>query len=293
VRDAFEYSKSLVNELAGARAGEDLFEDIIGSIRDDVAGPRVDLRKELVDHLAERATLFTDYREPITPKSERLLLAIELTDSEQVTEAIRKIMESDPDAKKRMVGEHVVWELVSEQPAEVEEIRIVGGGFGPSFDEPERFEEDEEEPILPNMAITVANGHLMIASHLDFMTNVLGQTPAAGSLAAAEDYQALQFGLEKLGADAICLRFFSRSDKAYRPTYELIKRGEMPKSESMLGKLLNRMLGPDERGEVRQQQIDGSTLPEFEQIQRYLGPAGIYVQSRDDGWLVSGFLQAR
>lgn len=289
MKSAFEYSKTMVNELAGAKAGEDLFEDIIGSIRDDVAGPRVDLRKELVQHLADRATLFTDFREPITPQSERLLMAIQLTDSEKVAETIRKIMEADPDAQRREVAGHVVWEIVSEEPAEVEEIRIVGAGFGP-FEEPEPFEE-EEEPLLPNMAVTVAHGNLMVASHLDFITHVLTESDGQQPLLSAPDYLRTRAALEKLGADQAAFSFFSRTDKAYRPTYELIRQGKMPESESMLGKLLNRMLGPDDPDAIRRQEIDGSKMPPFEQVRNYLGPAGIFITSQDDGWMVTGCLQ--
>ena len=291
MREAFDFSRSMVNELAGAKAGEDLFEDILGSIRDDVAGPRVDLRNELVQHLAERATLFTDYREPITPQSERLMFAIQLTDSKKVANAIRKIMESDPDAKRRMISGQVVWEIVSEKPAEVEQIRIVGAGFGP-FNEPEPTEE-EDEPILPNMAITVANGHLMVASHIDFMTDVLAQTTGEKSLANSKDYLETRRALGKLTTDKTSLSFFSRSDKAYRPTYELIRQGKMPESESMLGKFLNRMIGPDEAGVVREQEIDGAKMPPFSKVKQYLGPAGISINSREDGWFVTGCLQAR
>ena len=64
----------------------------------------------------------------------------------------------------------------------------------------------------------------------------------------------------------------------------------MPESESLLGTLLNRMLGPEEEGVLREQQIEGKKMPEFEKIRKYLGPAGLFVDSEHDGWLVSGCL---
>ena len=50
------------------------------------------------------------------------------------------------------------------------------------------------------------------------------------------------------------------------------------------------MLGSGEKGEIRKQEIDGSKLPEFKQVQKYLGPAGSYVHSEDDGWFIVGVL---
>jgi hypothetical protein len=62
----------------------------------------------------------------------------------------------------------------------------------------------------------------------------------------------------------------------------------MPESESLFGKLLNALLGEDEEV-LREQQIDGSKLPNFEMVRRYLGPAGITIRSEDHGWFVVGF----
>ena len=74
------------------------------------------------------------------------------------------------------------------------------------------------------------------------------------------------------------MRSFSRTDEEYRPTYELIRQGKMPESESLLGKLLNRLLGPEDEDVLREQQIDGSQLPDFEAVRRYLGPAGLFLR---------------
>jgi hypothetical protein len=39
-----------------------------------------------------------------------------------------------------------------------------------------------------------------------------------------------------------------------------------------------------EEGQVRKQRIDGSTLPNFEALRRYLGPAGRVLRSEPNGW---------
>jgi hypothetical protein len=52
--------------------------------------------------------------------------------------------------------------------------------------------------------------------------------------------------------------------------------------------LLNAILGDGKERSVRRQRIDGSTLPEFETIQRYFGTAGAGMEAVENGWYVAG-----
>ncbi len=287
MEDAFWYAKTLVNEIAG----DDVFNDVIENIETDPHGPQINIKQELTRHLGERATLFSDYRLPITPKSERMMVAIEVTDAATVTRTVNKAMENDPAARKREHNGHVIWELLNEE-AEVAEIKIEGfdGGFG--FDAPVAEEEPQDKPFIPNSAVTVANGHLLIATHVDYIVDALTPPPARDTLGAAVDFQAVSEALVGIGSNEDSFRLFTRTDEAYRVTYELFRQGKMPESESILGKLLNRMLTPEdaEEGDLRDQELDGSKLPEFQLVRRYLGPAGFYVRTVDEGWTVSGCL---
>jgi hypothetical protein len=134
------------------------------------------------------------------------------------------------------------------------------------------------------------HGHLIAASHVDFIVDMMKRPLGSDVLSDAADYQLVQDSLVKIGAGSNSFRFFTRTDEAYRPTYELIRQGKMPEAKSVFGKLLNEMLGPDEKGILREQQIDGSKMPEFDAVRRYLGPAGVYVRSEDNGWFVAGCL---
>lgn len=296
MREAFEYSKTLVNELLGGGKEDDLMEDIIVGLAEDKDGPQVDLREDLVAHFAERVSLWSDCRRPVTPESERLMVAIELTEPEAVRATIDKAFNADPDALKREFQGHVIWEIIKDRaPAEVEELQIEGPGvFDPfgvgSVPEVEEEDEPEEAQILPNSAITVAHGHLVVATHVDFIVEMLERPLATNLLADAADYQLVADALEKLGAGPLSFRFFARTDETYRATYELLRQGKMPESKTLLGKVLNRMFGPDEKGILREQQIDGSKMPEFDAVRRYLGPSGMYVQSEENGWYMSGCL---
>jgi hypothetical protein len=143
------------------------------------------------------------------------------------------------------------------------------------------------------MAITVFAGHLIVATHVDFVQDLIvyAQQQAAGeALAQRADYQRVRQALTRLGAGHDSFRFFTRTDESYRATYELVRQGKLPESETMLARLLNALLGPVEEGTVRKQEIDGSKLPEFPLVQKYLGPAGLFVQSEENGWWIVGCL---
>jgi len=291
--EAFEYSKTLVNELIGSAEDQDLFEEVIGGMATDPDGPRVDIRKEIVQHLATRATVIGEPKLPITTKSEQILAMVELKNVEPVRKAINRLMESDADARKHVIGDVIVWEIVPEQPpVEIPELDVFDP-YDTDTEEDKKKAQEKKLTVPKNSAITVAKGHLIVANHIDYLKMFLKQADQEQGLAAAADYSAVQQALGGLGADVDAFRMFTRTDQAYRTTYELLRTGKMPEAETILGKLLNRLLASEDSDEPREQQIDGSKLPPFTAVAKYLGPAGTYVRSVDDGWFASGCLLRR
>lgn len=283
VQEGFEYSRTLVNEMAGDEK-DDIFEDVLESIRTDVKGPKVDIRKEIVANLGERLTFISHYKEPIKEDSERFLLAIELTNVKPVEGAVAKIMASDTNAKPLKVGDINVWEVKPEESGgDVDSIDI-----DPVFDDPLALPpeepDDEEEKALPSSAVAVVHGHLMIATHLDIMKDVV--THNGPSLAASEDYIRMDKSLKALGAGPQSMRTFGRIDESYRVNYEMLRKGQMPKAETMLGGIMNKLLGGGKEG--RKPEIDGKKMPDFNEVKKYLGASGSFAKAEDDGLLFVG-----
>ena len=155
-------------------------------------------------------------------------------------------------------------------------------------DDDEDDEDDVQPHLLPHRAITVANGQLMIASHIDLLVKVLAPEKKPDLLVDDADYKLVDEEIGKLNPKR-CFRFFSRTDEEYRPTYELVRQNKMPESESLFAKLLNAMFGDEKKGETRKQRIDGRELPDYQMVRRYLGPAGLQVTSEPEGWFLKGF----
>jgi hypothetical protein len=284
LQEAFEYSSTLVNEVAG----EPIFEDVLESLRIDDKGPKVDLRTGLVAHLGTRVTLISDYQQPITPTSERTLAAFELTNADAVAATLAKAMANDPTARKVMHGQQVLWEIVPEEDGAEDEGPVVE--VGPRFGGKPRATKPKqrEQPAFPNSALAVAHGCLMSASHIDFMKAVLDRAADEGPLGGARDYQRVMNELEALGAGNESFRYFARADQANYVNYELLRQGKMPQSQSLLGRALNELFAPEDESKARTQEIDARTLPNYDIVRRHLGPAGVYVKSEDNGWLVVG-----
>ena len=64
---------------------------MIKSIEEDPNGPQINVRTDLVALLGGRATVVSDYLLPITPKSERMLVAVETTNEKELAADDRKV----------------------------------------------------------------------------------------------------------------------------------------------------------------------------------------------------------
>ncbi|MEK6248857.1 MAG: hypothetical protein N2C12_11810 [Planctomycetales bacterium] len=279
MQNAFEYSQTLVDELAG----DAIFEDVLDSLKNDPKGPQVDVRKEVVANLGEHIMVLSSYELPINIDSERTLIAFELTDVDPVRAAVDKTMKDDKQAVKTQVGDNDVWEIV-EAPIDPSEIKIDGL---PEFEIDD--EVDKNKKKMPTSAVTVAHGHLIISSHREFIEKVLKEADRRQTLSGSVYYQIVKAALARLGGTADAVQSFSRTDEEFRGTYELLKQGKMPESKTVMGHVLNAILDDDVDDEkLREQLLDGKKLPEYQMVRRYLGPAGMYVVSLADGWQVTG-----
>ena len=160
-------------------------------------------------------------------------------------------------------------------------------GFGgEDFGAPEE-EAAGSQPLISQWAVTVSDsGHIIVASSADFIEDLLREQDAA-KLDATDDYQRVEAALKALGANSTSMRMFSRLDKKNEPNYKLLQQGKMQQSDTIAGKLMKRLMGPAEDNN-QIEKLDVSKMPDFEEVAKYLGPSGTYVQTRDDGWFISG-----
>jgi hypothetical protein len=53
--------------------------------------------------------------------------------------------------------------------------------------------------------------------------------------------------------------------------------------------VLNAIFSTGKKGEFRDQKIDGSQMPDYDVVRRYLGAAGTAISSEPNGWFVKGY----
>jgi hypothetical protein len=286
--NAFDHVGSLIDAIRGH---ENAWETTLRGWRTDPFGAKIDLRGEAIVNLGNRITIITDYLTPITVNSERSIVAIEAKDEAKLALAVAKWMKAEPDRKEFKLGDVTIWERVSQ-----EELVDVRSTLPPVFGRGGRntkqdTKPDESEPVLPNSAVTVALGHFMMATDVDYLKEILAGFAQRDRLAGSEDFQEVMASMNRIAPGRHSGWSFVRLDEQVRPTYELVRQGKMPQSKTMLGKALNELMLTDaeqKQGVVRKQEIDGSTLPSFEAVRRYFGPAGRALRSDPDGWVLSG-----
>jgi hypothetical protein len=291
ILNAFDNFDSLFDELFG-QGETGIWQQTLKSMKTDPNGPQIDLRADLIVHLGQRVTMISDYQLPITPQSERLLFAVECRDPAAVAATIARTLDKDPTAKRRVIDGQIIWEIVEEEvPAQpkvkvrdIPSFRPLGRGGA--------YEEDDqpapEVRILPHAAVTVAHGHLLVASHLDFLLTILQPRQPRDRLAADVDYRLVTAALDQLGIRGQSARTFTRTEKQYRPSYELLRQNRMPESEMLFGRAINWLLGSRDKGAARESELDGGKLPDYDVVRRYLGPAGTIIASERDGWFAKG-----
>ena len=287
--NAFDNFGPLFDDVVG-QGDTGVWDEVLQGMKTDPNGPRIDLRAELVAHLGQRVSIVADYQVPITTTSERLLIAVEVKDEKAVAQALHKMFKNDKEMRQREFQKHIIWEGVPEEKTEVPAVTLELPGLEPGQPGKAPLPQGRQNALLPNAALTVANGQLLIASHYDFLIKILKKIDQRETLARSIEYQIVQKTLDKFGSPAKSVRTFGRTDEQARPTYELIRQGKMPESETMLGRVLNTVFGAGKKGVIRKQQIDGRSMPDYEFVRRYLGPAGMQVVTEPDGWFLKGVL---
>ena len=291
VQTAFTAAEPFVDDIVGDKG---VYDDVIASLKEDPDGPQIDVEKELVACLGQRVSLITDHVEPIGPDAERLVIAMEAADEARVAATIAKVMDADGDMQRIELGGHPAWELIDRSHAIPQlEVETPGGAISHADEEDEGSRRrqrlrEKEEKLLPHSAVAVARGHLLIASHRDILERVLTAEPGAGGLTASGDFKTMMAELARFAPGESSARSFGREEETIRPAYELLRSGAMPKSKSVFGQILNGILGDGKPGTVREQKIDGSSLPEFADVRKYFGTVGTVFETLPEGWLLTG-----
>ncbi|MEM6688574.1 MAG: membrane or secreted protein [Planctomycetota bacterium] len=287
IEKAFWAAETLVNEALD----DDLFRGIVEGIRDDEAGPQIDLEKDVLPNLAKHILLMSDNTEPVNTESERLLGAIRVTNPDVIKEVIRKTMEVDPDASLIEGPEGVdIWQVSNDGVSEDEFEDDLFDDFG---DE----EIEESEPILSRWAAALVpigknskHAYLMVSSHPELLQDVAGRimgTVEGSSLAGEPEIASVLEKFEELGFEDASVNRVVRTRLSLRAKYQLLRRGELKDNDSLISSLIRRLI--EDESDDADPRADVQKLPPLKQIEKYFPVGGNVVRTTDDGWSLTGF----
>lgn len=288
--EIFWASETLLNEAFG----DDIFKDIIEGIRDDEDGPQIDIAKNVLPNLDNELILVTDNTLPSQLNSERMLIAIRVSDAEAIGKAISKAMDAEPDAT-----------ILDAVPG-VDIWRVQRGGDEDALDE-DLFgdldiglgEEEIEEtpPLLDHWAIAMIDrgvnseaAYLMFSNDPDMLIaaakRIRSKTKAG--LADEPEIKDLISSLSDLGCKSPSMDRIVRTRLSMRAKYNLLREGKLKDSDSVLSSFYRRFL-EDEEAES-DEAINATDLPPLSTIEKYLPNGGGFMETTKDGWSLTGFL---
>ncbi|QDU88003.1 hypothetical protein Pla175_13720 [Pirellulimonas nuda] len=255
----------LFDEVAGDGI-EGTFNDILVDLQAD-DGPGVDLQGDLFEHLGPRVHVVKQQLLPVGPKSDCDSLLVQVDDEEAVAEAVEALVVGDPTVRRvPFPGRpHALWRVGVPQRADLQAVRFTTTG------------------------LTVANGHLVVATNFDVVRTLLGSSGQATRLADADDIRAAtEWLLENVGEQG-CLRVVSRLYLDLHVTYELARQDKLDDAESIYASVARLAAQESEQSAGGP---DYALLPDYSLVAPYLGVDCLQGRLHPSGWVFEGALLA-
>lgn len=286
LEEAFWSAETLVNQAVG----DEIFRRVVDGIKKDKDGPQIDLANDIIANFRDRVILLTDNVQPVSKHSERMLIGVLLQNEAAVKAAVDKAMKSDPNAKEFPYAHHKwIWQVT--QP-EVSDDEIELEGFEDFEDFVDEDEAQKTPPLLNQWAITIYDGYLMFSSHSQMLVDAIEHDRKTNRMALqdAPDFARMRTALiDQHGPDRAIWRVV-RPDLSYAVKYELLRRGELKESDSVMAALVRRVFKSSDHDDDEEIQIDGSKLPDFNVLKRHLQPSGWILKTEPDGWFLRGMM---
>ena len=267
--DGYAY---LFNELNGE--GDDQFlQEIMKSLKTDPEGPLVDIPGDVIDKLGPRLVAIRDERgapDAAGNPSRRVLLAAVANDPKKTFDTIDRFYKGDPEFDRVEHNGRVLWAS-----------NIPGASlFG-----------QNDDPAIPSFRTLsiVPEGYLFLATDVDLLKETLDSLAGRRTtLAESADYRFVESQLQRWSTAKTFAQHFSHTDEEARETYELLRQGKLAEGRTWDAQVLNSFLFGNTS--PRRRKIDGSRLPNFDDLRKHFGPGGLTAELTADGWQLLGFV---
>jgi len=270
---------------------------------------------DVVSQIDNRFVVVSAIQRPIGPKSERVVVSVRLKD--RPADVFDNLSRLNPDARIIRVGQWKFIEIDSTIEEE-DDLSIGVEGMDDDLELEDDIEEEEEEEnerfeLFEKRYITVApipgdksSAELLICNDKNYLKKILARRRS--NVESSADFVRVKRSLAALTDDTkVAWRQFGRLDKALETNYEMMRRGEMASSQTMLARVINQIFNKQaaenarlegkefDKDVVRKQELDGAKLPKdfSKSIAPYLGSTGSVLELTDGGWRLTGVILDR
>lgn len=266
----FDNLGPIFNQFYGE--GDDgVWDDVLEGLRDDPYGPRVDLRNDIFTYFGSNVCFFVQNEQPKLTDGERRMMAIPLKkdDAPKVVDALARLLEKEDGIRVELTEDGKIWTYA--KPA-----GRPGAARG----------NNNRQPLFPEMAITVRDGYLLIASHREFLAKIDFKKQAG--LGASEKYQRVTDELNKfVGTERSSQDYFDMETQ-YHHLFLMFKDGTLPKSTAISARMINGMFSDPDAAGARKPLLDAKDLPSYDVLRPYFAPGGSALTEVDKGFLLEG-----
>ncbi len=250
----FDAAWKAVSDLAKANG----MDGIIAQAQQGIGGPNgdFDFKKDLFGPLGNRLSYVSDFRKPITEKSQRALAAVALDDEKAFQNTFNKILElTHASPKKRDFQGVTIYDF--EVPANLPN----AGQNGLNIEGP--------------ISVAIAKGNLFISTEPTFLE--LALRSGGPALVDSPEYQAVA---KKLPAKNSLISF-DRTEEQARLLYNMVKGDGLQKALDQANA---------NNGAKVKNPIDPKKIPDFSVFAKYLGQGGTYGIQDEQGMTITSFM---
>lgn len=291
VKDAFWKAEGLVDQMAGQPK---IFQEIVNGIKSDPTGPRIDIKDEVVPLLTNDIYSVADTKLPIEVDSRRNLIALRIKQPEKMAKILERAMQQEPDAEKVILNGQQIWQVARPEEDDASSLERDFGDFNKGNAKANQGNANDDH-LLSNWAITVHGDYLMFASHVDMIVEAIEQAKKGvqSPLTKTSDYERVAAALVKqFGDEPACVWQINRSALSYQTQYELFRAGKLQGFKGMFSSIAEHLL--QSKSEIAQKKpVDGSKLPPFDEVRKYLQPSGMMIQTTKNGWSFGSLLLSK
>lgn|GEM_PF-6698153 len=302
MKESFEYVGTLIDAIAQL---DGFFKQFVKDLMINSDGISLDVRNDFIAHFGERAVFLTDHLQPLNGDAEQLLFCIEITNYNAVAGAVDRVLNKDNTATRKEFEGQGYWTIDPNGDTGEDD----PDDFFDDFDnsDPDKKVKKRKRGLGSCVMVLKTgenSGYLCFGVHEKQLVDVIKQSKSTKTLAAQPNYVAVDAAMKQLANKLSSFRSFVETSRAYQLNYELFRKDEFEKANTVLAKSLLQAF-PVDKGKVLANgrkvppknpnakplfNLKGAKLPPFQDVEKYFKPAGLAVETKEDGWLLNGVL---